>query len=76
MKTINESSIPNKSMELSTTANTNIIMQELFSKAELEGLWSTKLKQKQSAKKQAAVKSYTIDLSSFMTSARAKKDRC
>lgn len=44
MKTINESSIPNKSMELSTTANTNIIMQELFSKAELEGLWSTKLK--------------------------------
>ena len=44
MKTMNESSIPNKSLELSTTANTNNIMQELFSKAELEGLWSTKMK--------------------------------
>jgi hypothetical protein len=51
MKTINESSIPNKSLELSTTANTNIIMQELFSKAELEGLWGAKIKEKQSAKK-------------------------
>jgi hypothetical protein len=50
MKTINESSIPNKSLELSTTANTNIIMQELFSKAELEGLWGAKIKEKQSAK--------------------------
>lgn len=35
IKTLNESSIPNKSLEMNTTGNTNVWINEFLSKSEL-----------------------------------------
>jgi hypothetical protein len=48
MATLNESSIPNKSLELASTLNTNSWAHDLLGKEEMDSLWSEK-KQKSKA---------------------------
>lgn len=73
IKTLNESSIPNKSLEMNTTGNTNAWINEFLNKSELEGLWAAKSKEQKAT--EPKVKSYTIDLSTFMNSARLKSEK-
>lgn len=67
MATLNESSIPNKSLELGSTANTNSWAHELLTRDEADSLWSDKKQKGRAAERtEPKVKSYTIDITSFI----------